>query len=484
MSKKSDKSSLGLNAVYKMILNIFNLLVPLFVGPYIAGLLSKEMYGIYNRVYAEFQVFMVIGAFGIYNYGVREISKVRSNLKQARSVFTSLFVIGIISNLVVTAFYILYFFVRGNGIDKYVYMVMIIQMIGNIFYIEFVNEAVENYAFITKKTILVRILYFVAIFTFVRKPTDVVIYSIVVSLTVFLNNFISFMYLKKQFRFQFENLQIKRHVVPLVISLLLVNVELLYTQLDKIMLSPFVNDIAVTEYTVPTMLVTMVASIPLAFVSVSIPRLSSYVGTQDTEAYQETLKDTMRTYMSILIPIALGLFVLSEEVMWLYTKDVYTYAYPVLALAALARIVYGYESIILNLMMYVWGFEKKMTLYLFLGGILNVVSNFVLAYINCFSAFTALLTNVIACLLVIVVCKRYFDKSVPVRIRFFDKYILRYLLVSALFIPIAILIKGFEFGYWFNIIVTMAVCIILYVIFLLLAKDPLLRNIKEILKRG
>ena len=292
------------------------------------------------------------------------------------------------------------------------------------------------------------------------------------------------MYLKKQFRFQFENLQIKRHVVPLVISLLLVNVELLYTQLDKIMLSPFVNDIAVTEYTVPTMLVTMVASIPLAFVSVSIPRLSSYVGTQDTEAYQETLKDTMRTYMSILIPIALGLFVLSEEVMWLYTKDVYTYAYPVLALAALARIVYGYESIILNLMMYVWGFEKKMTLYLFLGGILNVVSNFVLAYINCFSAFTALLTNVIACLLVIVVCKRYFDKSVPVRIRFFDKYILRYLLVSALFIPIAILIKGFEFGYWFNIIVTMAVCIILYVIFLLLAKDPLLRNIKEILKRG
>ena len=109
MSKKSDKSSLGLNAVYKMILNIFNLLVPLFVGPYIAGLLSKEMYGIYNRVYAEFQVFMVIGAFGIYNYGVREISKVRSNLKQARSVFTSLFVIGIISNLVVTAFYILYF---------------------------------------------------------------------------------------------------------------------------------------------------------------------------------------------------------------------------------------------------------------------------------------------------------------------------------------------------------------------------------------
>ena len=50
--KKSPSASLGQNAIYKGILNAFNLLVPLFVGPYIAGLLSPELYGIYNRVYA------------------------------------------------------------------------------------------------------------------------------------------------------------------------------------------------------------------------------------------------------------------------------------------------------------------------------------------------------------------------------------------------------------------------------------------------
>ena len=57
--KKSPSASLGQNAIYKGILNAFNLLVPLFVGPYIAGLLSPELYGIYNRVYAEFNVFFV-----------------------------------------------------------------------------------------------------------------------------------------------------------------------------------------------------------------------------------------------------------------------------------------------------------------------------------------------------------------------------------------------------------------------------------------
>lgn len=193
------KSSLAKNAIYKVILNVFNLLVPLFVGPYVAGLLTPELYGVYNRVYAEFQVFFIVGAFGIYNYGVREISKVRNDKKIWKHFYKS-FVIGILSNLLVTIFYIGYIIVRGNGIDQCVYLVMIIQMVSNVFYIEFVNEAVENYRFIAIKTILIRILYLISIFAFVRKPTDVIIYSVVVSMTVLLNNLASFFYLKRQYK--------------------------------------------------------------------------------------------------------------------------------------------------------------------------------------------------------------------------------------------------------------------------------------------
>ena len=311
----NDKNSLGRNAVYKVILNIFNLLIPLFVGPYIAGLLDKNLYGIYNRVYAEFQIFFICGAFGIYNYGVREISRVRHNEEKLRKIFSSLFVIGVISNLVVTVVYIIYFVVRGTGIDKYVYATMIIQMVSNIFYIEFVNEAVENYSFITKKTIIVRSIYFAAIFLFVRKPTDVIIYSVVVSMTVLLNNVISFCYLKRNIKFDFYNIKIKPYIFPLLVSLILVNVELLYSQLDKILLGAFVNDIAVTEYTLPTTLVGMIGTIPLSLINVAIPRLSSYVGKEEKEAYIETLHNTTRVYMAILAPMVFGIFVLAKEIM-------------------------------------------------------------------------------------------------------------------------------------------------------------------------
>ena len=483
MAKGNGQSSMGKNAIYKMILNVFNLLVPLFVGPYIAGLLDKELYGIYNRVYAEFQVFFILGAFGIYNYGVREISKVRNDVKKTQEVFSSLFLIGVISNVLVTIFYVVYFNIRSTGIDQYVYLIMIIQMVSNVFYIEFVNEAVENYAFITKKTILVRLIYFIAIFAFVRKPTDVIIYSIVVSLIVFLNNFISYCYLKRTYKFSFQGIQIKKHIMPLVISFLLVNVELLYTQLDKVMLGPVVNDIAVTEYTIPTTLMGMISTIPLSLISVAIPRLSGYMGSGDTKLFKKTLSETIRVYMSILVPMAMGVFVLSQEIMWLYSKDVYTYAFPVLALAAIARIVYGYESIATNLMMYVCGFEKKLTVFLLCGGVLNLISNLALVLLGAFSAFSSLMTTMIACAFVTFLCKIYFDKQIGAGCRMFDKKIIQYFIVAALFIPISLVVRSFGLGYWFNIVVTMILCMGLYGGFLLVTKDPLLDMALGIIKR-
>lgn len=480
---ENNRMSMGMNAIYKMILNVFNLVVPLLVGPYIAGLLDKELYGVYNRVYAEFQVFFLLGAFGIYNYGIREISKVRNDKKKVEEVLTSLFTIGVLSNLIVTLFYVLYFNVRATGIDKYVYLVMIIQMMSNVFYIEFVNEAVENFAFITKKTILVRLIYLIAIFVFVKKPSDVIIYSIVVSITVFLNNFMSFLYLKRQFKFLFNNIQIANHIIPLIVSLLLVNVELLYTQLDKIMLSPIVNDIAVTEYTIPTTLVGMIATIPLSLISVAIPRLSSYMGIKDFVSYKNTLENTIRTYTSILIPMAFGVFVLSEEIMWLYTKDVYTYAFPVLALAAFARIIYGYESIATNLMMYACGYEKRLTIYLLIGGILNLISNITLAIMGRFSATTSLFTTAISCILVTLLCKNYSEKQLDIKIKFFGKEVIGYFLVGSLFIPVALVVKSLGLGYWFNIIVLVILCVGIYGGYMLITKDPLVNIILGMLKR-
>ena len=469
------KNSLAKNAIYKVILNLFNLLVPLFVGPYIAGLLNVDLYGAYNRIYAEFSVVLAIGAFGIYNYGMREISKVRNNPQEVNRLFSNLFLIGIASNLLVGVFYVFYFMNRASGVELYVYMVMMIQLVGNMFYIEFVNEAVENYGFITKKTILIRLLYLISIFVFVRKPEDVIPYAIVICMTVFLNNIVSYIYLRKKLRFDFSGLkQIRYQIVPLVVTLLLTNVEILYGQMDKLMLSPVLNDVAVTEYTLPTTLMGMVGTLPLALVSVAIPRLAKYVGEKNERAYTDTLHNTTNIFMAMIIPMSLGVFVLSKEIMWLYSRDVYTYVYPVLMVAALSRIVYAYQAIISNLVMYVNSLEKQLTFFLFIFGVANVAMNGILILIGKFSPTTALITTVIATMLFVIFATLYSRKKLGVHCGFFSKRIRGYLIVSALFVPISFLVHLLGQGHLFNMVVTVALCVALYAAYLFKTKDPLL----------
>ena len=130
-----NKKTLFKNTFYKSLLNIMNIVVPLIIGPYITRLLDIELYGIYNKVYSEFQIFLTFASFGIYTYGIKEISKVRNNKEKTAKLFTNLFVIALITNGICSAIYLIYSLISSSGITQTIYLIMLIQIIGNIFYI-------------------------------------------------------------------------------------------------------------------------------------------------------------------------------------------------------------------------------------------------------------------------------------------------------------------------------------------------------------
>lgn len=270
----AKKNTLFKNTIYKSILSIVNIVVPIIIGPYIMRLLDVDLYGMYNRVFAGFQMFLAFAGFGVYTLGVREISKIRDDKEKVSKLFTNLFMISMLSNLLVLILYVTYSLLTSTGMARILYLVMTIQIFANIFYVEFVNEALENYKFITIKSVIVKIIYFLSILLAVRNPDDIVIYAIVVSLTNFLNNIISFIYAKRRIKFNFSKIEIKKYIKPLIAVLVITNVDLLYSQLDRVMLGKYVNDVSVTIYYTAFYLISTLASIPYAIINVSIPRLS------------------------------------------------------------------------------------------------------------------------------------------------------------------------------------------------------------------
>lgn len=466
------QKSLFKNTIYKSILSFASIVIPLLVGPYIARLLDVELYGIYNKIYAEFQIFLVFASFGIYTFGVREISKIRDDKVKVAQLFSNLFLISILSNLIILIIYLIFAFITStSNISLIIYIIFTIQFLGNMVYIEFVNEALENFKFITIKTIIVKLLYLVAIFVFIRKSSDIISYAIVVSLVVFLNNFISFIYAKRKLGFDFSNIKIKKYLLPLFVILIISNTDLLYGQLDKVLLGRTIGGVAVTLYYIPYYLIATITTIAYSVINVSIPRLSYVLVNEGKQRYEEVLKKSISALLFLILPLCFGVLVLANEVMVIYSGQNYLSAVPILILACVERVIISCQSVMTNLVMYPNNQENKILKYNLVFGIVNIILNVILIISGKFTVFTAMLTTCISILLVTIVSYKYAISKLDVKVSFFTKQNLMYLILCLCFIPISLIIKFIDFGFYINTLLIIVICIALYFVVLYLKKD-------------
>lgn len=465
------QKSLFKNIIYKAILSFVNILVPVLIGSYIVKLLDVELYGAYNKVYSEFQVFLTFASFGIYTFGIREISKIRDNPEKISILFTNLCFLSLLTNVITSIIYIIYSILTSSGITLTLYLIMTIQLMANIFYIEFVNEALENYKFITIKSIIIKILYMISLYLFVKEPDDIVIYSVIISMTAVLNNMTSFIYAKKRIKFNFKNIKIKKYIMPLMTILIISNIDLLYTQLDRIMLGKFVDDVSVTMYYIPYYLIAMLTSIPYAIINVSIPRLSYTLENKGKEEYLNNLSRSMSSLYFIVIPMCFGVVVLAKEAILLYAGEKYMAMVPTLIIACISRIIISTESMMTNLVTYPNGKEKQLLRFSLCFGISNLVMNTILLLLGYLTPSSTLITTTIAEFGLAVSQFIYARRKLDLRVRIFTTQNITYLILGACFIPIAYLIRLINLNFWINLFLIVIACIMFYMGILFIKKD-------------
>lgn len=456
-----------------MILSIFNLFVPLLVTPYISNLLNEDLFGTYNTANAMLAVFLIFAVFGVYNYGVREISKVRDDKPRLEALFTNLFFFSIITSLVTSVIYFLYVMFAVEQASQMTYLIMLIQISGNILSIEWVNEAVENYGFITKKTIVVRLLYILAIFVFVRTPEDIIPYGLVMSLTVVVNNAVSYFYVKKRIKFNFSDFKLTRYIGPLFILLCINNINILYTQLDRIFLGNFVKGIAITEYTLPANITNMIGVMLISLIMVSIPRLSYYVSHGMERDYMALLNKSTRAFFLVLCPACIGLCCLSYEAMYLYSKT-YVNAYPVLQVFALRFLISSLYTIFTNQILYIRGKEHAMIKIMLVGGILNAIFDIGLLSLGVLTPVSAILSTAVAETIMLSIMYWYIRKKVKVPFKLFAFANMKYLYFSLPFFVITYFVRQMKLTVLLNCAVIIPACGLVYLAILLMTKDEML----------
>lgn len=478
--------SISKNAIFKAMLNLFNIILPILVIPLVTRSVGKELYGYMGYGDSLNQYFLIFASFGIYQYGLREISKVRDDKVKLKQTFTSLFVFGCLTNVVTSVVYICFVGAYYKN-EPYFYtcVIMGFNLVFNLFYVEWVNEALENYDFIAIKTMVVRIIYSALILLFVRNQGDYLFYLYILVGFNFINNIISFVYVKRKVSFDFSNLEFFRHIKPMFYVVILSNTGVLYTQLDKIMLKDSVGGTtAVGYYYMAQRIMTIINTMLLTAIQVTMPRLSNYLGNHSKDEYLSLLKKVIKIYFLILFPASIGLLCLSKEAIYVFGGADFLGAVPVMVVFAIYMLTIGVEGVIANQMIYLNRREKEDAYLVLAGGILNLLFKFALIYAGIFNMVSAITTTLIANL--IVICLEYWlvKKVIKLDIHLFAYENIKYFFYSLIFIPITFGIKLVVHNILLACVLEGAVCALVYTGILVFVKDPVFFELTDkILKK-
>lgn len=471
------QKSIARNFLFKLILNIFNIVIPVLVGPYLARKLGPDQMGVFNYSQTIFTYFFIFASFGVYQYGIRELSNVKNDKNRFEKVFTSIFLISTITNVLTLVVYYIFIYFSKNEMLFIPYMILSFNFFSNIFYVEWVNEALENFDFISIKTMVVKSIYVVAIFLVVNSSKDLNQYMIVLGLTTFLNNMLSYIYIKKDVKFNFNGLKFLEHIKAMFMIVILSNVAVLYTQLDKLMIGKFMNMDSVAFYNIAQQISMMISALMLTFINVTVPRLTNYSANKENDKYESLLSNVSKIYFMFLFPICIGMFVLSKQIILLYGGKQYIDAIPIFSVFSIYVITIGYESILTNQILYIKGKERELVVIGLVGGVINLIMNILLIKFNILEAkmfiFTTMLSNIIAILAQNYCVRKHFN----MKFNIFSLDKLKYLFISLIFIPISLFIKSLSL----NIILTCLFIIIinssLYFFILYIIKDKTFNNV-------
>ena len=162
--------SIKKNILYSIILSSSQYLVPLIVFPYISRVLGPDKLGLVNFIDGTIDYFIILSMLGMGTLGIREVALHKNNPKNLKSVFSSLIFLNLISTLIACCLLILSFFIFDSlRANPTLMLIGAIKLLFNVMLTEWLYKGLEEFRFITIRTLIVRLIFIISIFLFVRK---------------------------------------------------------------------------------------------------------------------------------------------------------------------------------------------------------------------------------------------------------------------------------------------------------------------------
>lgn len=295
--------SVKFNFVMNFILTLSSILFPLITFPYVSRILLPEGTGRISFVTSIVAYFSMFGMLGIANYGIRECAKVRDDISKLSKTVKEIFILNTLAMSVSTILYVIAVLaVPRLAQDKTLFLINILTLIFTLLGVEWVYKGLEQYQFITIRSLVFKVLSLVLMFLFVKQESDVLTYGTITVVAAVGSNLLNFINLRRVIRFEkHDKLNIIQHIKPTMNFFFLTIATVIYTNLDVVLLGFIHNDAAVGYYNAAVKIKGVLVMLVTSLGAVLLPRLSFYIENNNT---QEFLRLTRKSLNFIFVSAA------------------------------------------------------------------------------------------------------------------------------------------------------------------------------------
>ncbi len=472
------EKSIKINFLYNMIFTCLNLLFPLITAPYVSRVLGADNLGKVNFATSFVNWFVIISSFGTITYGLRETAKIKYDKEKLSILFSELLIIKIITTFIVSLIYIIIIFsIPKFYLELKLYLIFFINIILNIFSIDWFYQGIEDYKYITLRSAIFKLISFIAMIIFVKNKENYIIYSAITIFALSFSNILNYFYSKNFVSLKFKNINIIKHLKKLFVFFLSSLIVSCYTMLDQVLLGIMVDNTSVAFLNRGRQIVTIGLSITLSLSTVIMPK-STYYYTNDKEKYYELIESSINYIYILSFPCMIGTIFLSKEIMLLLGGETFLESYKMLRIVSLNILIgslgnWNYNQVILPT-----GNENISVVTQIIMALISITFNLILIYKLGYigSGISWVLAESIGTLINITFTKKKLHYKI-FTIEFF-KYI-----IAVFFMAIAILaIKSIISNYILILILNLIFCPIIYFIVLLIIKEKITINIYSLLK--
>lgn len=375
----AEKKSLVKNSIFNMIYKGFTALFPLITTSYISRVLLPAGVGRVGYANTIVAYFVLIASLGIPTYGVKAIAQ-SGETKEGRSrTFWELFFINLAATLMcIVAYYVFVDNFPHFADRKLLFQIMGLMLILNIFNIDWFYQGMEEYSYIATRSIIVKILSFVAMLLFVKKAEDYVIYAFILCVATAGNNLLNAWNLRKYIGKPDAGLHPGRHLKPVLILLASTIATEIYTMLDTIMLEYYHGETCVGYYSNPVKIVRMTYTVVIALVAVFYPRISYHYKQKEYDRCNELLSRGFKIMLLLALPCTVGIGITAEYIVPFLFGEAFLPSIETLRILSVLVLVFSVAYFLGHIVLIATGQEQKILHATIAGAVINAAVNFLL----------------------------------------------------------------------------------------------------------